>query len=263
MARLWARNARGGRLGVAYGVRAPPFGRAGRIPAPSRDARLCVPPTSSTRQPARPARSGQGRPRLAWHGMAGRPRTRTNTPKPWHTSWRGRTATSTSSASRLGARRASRSKQAADIVNELKEGPFRTKSCVDGRDARQAKLLELWLEPLVDGAAATTFKAYPPRYTPTMSKFIHVGEVELDNARASSCGAGSGDGRPSSSRICFVTSPSTRTTAQNTAEPEDLRLLAKTVPERCCFYVNPAKLTLICNELEERCKEALQHAEEL
>ncbi len=56
-------------------------------------------------------------------------------------------------------------------------------------------------------------------------------------------GAGAGDGR-------HLRGPDD--CAGGKAEPEDLLLLAKTFLQRCVsfrFYVNPAKFTIICNEL--------------
>ncbi len=69
--------------------------------------------------------------------------------------------------------------QAADIVNGLKEA-FRMKFYAEDKPAK----VEPWLEPLVDGAAATTFTAHPRRYT--MSQLTAEMEVELENAASSS-----------------------------------------------------------------------------
>ncbi len=78
----------------------------------------------------------------------------------------------------LEAERTARLKQqSADIVNELKEA-FLTKFYADDKPAK----VEPWLKPLLDGAAAKSFKAHPRRYTKTMSKFMAEMEVELENA---------------------------------------------------------------------------------
>jgi hypothetical protein len=97
-----------------------------------------------------------------------------STHKPWRTSSRAPTATSTSSGSRQSARLARLKQQSADIVNELKEA-FRTQFYADDQPAK----VEPWLEPLLDGAAATSFTAHPRRYTATMSQFM----AELEGLR--------------------------------------------------------------------------------